>query len=44
MMRSKVLQSAKEYFLMYFFDDGAAAKPRLGKKIGLSSAGRILDR
>ena len=44
MMRSKVLQSAKEYFRKYFPDDGAAPKASLGKKIGLSYGESILDR
>ena len=44
MMRSKVLQSAKEYFCKYFPIDGAAPKASLGKKIGLSYRESILDR
>ena len=44
MIRSKVLQAAKEYFRKYFPDDGAAPKARFGQKIGLSSGESILDR
>jgi len=44
MMRSKVLQSAKDYFRIYFPDMGAAPKISLGKKVGLSSGESILDR
>ena len=40
MMRSKVLQSAREYFPY----DGAALKARLGKKIGPSYGESLLDR
>jgi len=44
MVRSKVLVAAKEYFYKYFPDNGAAPKPSLGEKIGLSPGQSILDR
>ena len=44
MLRSKLLQSAKEYFRKYFPNDGAAPRTNLGKKIGLAAGQTILDR
>jgi hypothetical protein len=44
MLRSKLLQSAKEYFRKYFPNDGAAPRTNLGTKIGLAAGQTILDR
>lgn len=44
MVRSKVLQQAKDYFRRYFPDKGASPKMLYGKKIGLAAGQSILDR
>jgi len=44
MVRSKVLQAAKEYFRKYFPDEGGFPKTNLAQKLGLTAQESILDR
>ena len=44
MVRSKLLQQAKDYFRRYFPDKGASPKQTYGKRIGLAAGQSILDR
>lgn len=44
MVKSKLLQSAKEYFRTFFPDDSMAPRPSKAKRIGLPPGESILDR